>query len=106
MKNADNSEVRLPPPSDTKMTTPGGPAIYMPEFEVVDASSLSITEVKSDLQRSLAQNGFSSHTVEASVSGGAFGISAGYFPSPLCANLLTVEKSFERASRAGLIGCW
>lgn len=106
MRNANNSKVKLPPPVDPPMTTPGGPAIYLPEFEVVDASSISITEVQSDLQRSLAQNGFSSHTVEASVSGGAFGISAGYVHSPLCANLLTVEKSFERASRAGLNGCW
>lgn len=105
MRNANNSQVKLPPPSDATMTTPGGPAI-LPEFEVVDASSISITEVQSDLQRSLAQNGFSSQTVEASVSGGAFGITAGYVHSPLCANLLTVEKSFERAPRGGLNRSW
>ena len=41
------------------------PGVVLPEFEVLDASSISITEIKSDLQYSLAQNGFSSHTVEA-----------------------------------------
>ncbi|KAK5048993.1 hypothetical protein LTR84_005415 [Exophiala bonariae] len=48
-----------------------------PEFEVFDSSSIQIKEAKTDLQRSLAENGFSSHSVQASASGGAFGVSAG-----------------------------
>jgi hypothetical protein len=40
---------------------------YTPEFEVTDASSISITEIKSDLQASLAQNGFSSHTIDTAL---------------------------------------
>jgi hypothetical protein len=65
MRNPENVDVLVEVPA------PGGavtqPVYYMPEFEVVDASSISITEIKSDLQASLAQNGFSSHTVETAV---------------------------------------
>ncbi|KAL5330988.1 hypothetical protein ACEPPN_000515 [Leptodophora sp. 'Broadleaf-Isolate-01'] len=49
----------------------------MPEFEVVDGSSISIHETTTELQKSLAENGFSSLAVQASASGGAFGVSAG-----------------------------
>ncbi|KAH7311137.1 hypothetical protein BKA65DRAFT_484916 [Rhexocercosporidium sp. MPI-PUGE-AT-0058] len=49
----------------------------MPEFEVADGSSISIHETTTELQKSLAENGFSSLAVQASASGGAFGVSAG-----------------------------
>lgn len=75
MRNPDSSEVNVSPPAKKGHSAP---AQYLPEFEVVDASSISITEITSDLQSSLAQNGFSASAIQLSVSGGAFGVSAGY----------------------------
>lgn len=49
---------------------------YIPDFEVFDNSSISIKETESELARSMAQNGFSSLAIEASVSGGFGGYSA------------------------------
>ena len=39
-----------------------------PDYEVFDASSISIKETKSSVERSMAQNGFSSEAISASVS--------------------------------------
>jgi hypothetical protein len=39
----------------------------MPELEVYDNSSISIKDTKTSLQRSLAENGFTANSVEASV---------------------------------------
>jgi hypothetical protein len=38
----------------------------MPEFEISDSSSISIKETSSDIQKSLAENGFTSAEVQAS----------------------------------------
>ncbi|KAE9367081.1 hypothetical protein N431DRAFT_487505 [Stipitochalara longipes BDJ] len=57
-------------------TTTPNPDI-IPEFEVWDSSSISIKETATDLQRSLAINGFSTRSIEAALGGGAFGVSAG-----------------------------
>ena len=48
----------------------------VPDFEVFDNSSISINETTSELERSMAQNGFSSLAIQGSISGGAFGVSA------------------------------
>lgn len=46
-------------------TTPNPDVI--PEFEVWDSSSISIKETATDLQRSLAINGFSTRSIEAAL---------------------------------------
>ncbi|KAI9796940.1 MAG: hypothetical protein M1833_005886 [Piccolia ochrophora] len=45
----------------------------IPQFEVFDASSISIKETHSELERSMAHNGFTSTAIQGSVSGGGFG---------------------------------
>lgn len=59
MRRADSSKLHLPALGNTPKTTPSNPELYFPEFEVVDASSISIIEIKAGLQSSLAHNGFS-----------------------------------------------
>lgn len=53
----------LAPPSATSTQNPD----VTPEFEVWDSSSISIKETATDLQRSLAINGFSSQSIEAAL---------------------------------------
>jgi hypothetical protein len=42
-------------------------ANQIPYFEVLDASSISIKETEFEIQRSMAENGFTSTAIEASV---------------------------------------
>ncbi len=109
MRRADSSKLHLPALGNTPKTTPSNPELYFPEFEVVDASSISIIEIKAGLQSSLAHNGFSSRTVEASASGGAFGIQAGYLSYAAPSHrpsLLTVGKYLDRSFHTEHNGCW
>jgi hypothetical protein len=63
MRNPDN--LNLPSTTVPALSDSVGSRVYFtPEFEVVDSSSISVSEIKSDLQASLARNGFSSHTIE------------------------------------------
>ena len=43
------------------------PQLPKPEFEIYDTSSISITEVKNQLQWSLAENGFSSSSISGAM---------------------------------------
>jgi hypothetical protein len=54
------SALQNPPPPPPR-------TFVYPEYEVYDASSISIKEASTSLQRSLAENGFSSHSVETAV---------------------------------------
>ncbi|KAJ9493595.1 hypothetical protein H2202_010943 [Exophiala xenobiotica] len=47
----------------------GAPS-HAPDFEAYDSASISIKETKSSFERSMAENGFTSEAIEASVSGG------------------------------------
>lgn len=73
------------------MASNGNPDV-IPDFEVWDPSSITIKETKTDLQRSLAINGFSSQSIEATLGGGDFGVSAGI------SAILKVERSTGDAS--------
>ncbi|OTB01854.1 hypothetical protein M426DRAFT_323087 [Hypoxylon sp. CI-4A] len=49
----------------------------IPEFQVLDDSSVSVVEITNEAQQSASDNSFSSYSVKASASGGIFGITAG-----------------------------
>ena len=55
-------QLKLPPGQAYTDTT-----MIKPEFEVFDASSITIKETKTQTERSMAQNGFSSQAISASV---------------------------------------
>ena len=50
------------PPSANDSTVNG-----IPEFEMDDSSSISIKQIKTDLQRSLAENGFSAKSISTAL---------------------------------------
>ncbi|PPJ51457.1 hypothetical protein CBER1_09156 [Cercospora berteroae] len=58
---------QLKPPRPMPGQVPVDTSQVKPEFEVFDASSISIKETKTPMEKSMAQNGFSSHAISASV---------------------------------------
>jgi ubiquitin C len=53
-------------PNSTENPKQGGDRVhYIPEYEVLDASSIQIKETNSEFQQSLAMNGFTSRCIEA-----------------------------------------
>ncbi|KAG8408498.1 hypothetical protein J3458_019534 [Metarhizium acridum] len=64
--------------SDSSGASTSAQTLYcIPSFQVDDESSVSITEIKSELQMSMAMNAFSSLSVQAAASGGIDGITGG-----------------------------
>jgi len=63
--------------SDSTQSSDESRFFSIPDFQVVDDATVTITEVKSTLQLSMAKHAFTSWSVEASASGGFDGISGG-----------------------------
>ncbi|OCT47236.1 hypothetical protein CLCR_02283 [Cladophialophora carrionii] len=72
VKARQQAFVLQPPPTVQDPVLSG-----LPEYEVCDSSSISIKQIKTDLQRSLAENGFSAKSISTALGGGAFGVTAG-----------------------------
>ncbi|KAL9073782.1 MAG: hypothetical protein Q9157_004607 [Trypethelium eluteriae] len=81
--------VQNPSTIKTATSKPGGKLADVPEFEISDASSISITEATNSLQKSLAEGGFSESSINSAIGYGTFSVSAG-----ICAGL----KSRDEAS--------
>ncbi|KIW66153.1 hypothetical protein PV04_08354 [Phialophora macrospora] len=62
VKARQQAFVLQPPPSVQDPVLSG-----LPEFEVCDSSSISIKQIKTDLQRSLAENGFSAKSISTAL---------------------------------------
>ncbi|RYP76684.1 hypothetical protein DL771_001606 [Monosporascus sp. 5C6A] len=71
----------------------------IPWFQVTDESSVTISEIKSELQMSMATNAFSSWSVEAAASGGIGGIMGGF------SALGSLSASSSGSSKGKAEGC-
>ena len=72
----------------------------VPEFEVCDSSSISIKQIKTDLQRSLAENGFSAKSISTALYDLLAVLNRGLIDRPLVVvEPLESRPEFRQASR-------